>query len=108
MPPLFIKDNIMRYYEYMLKMNKEADEKEAELMVITAEECGELTQACMKVLRRGGIDNEYRQKLTEEIGDVYCMIELMVDNRIIDWKEVLMRVDEKKEKLKVWSNLINE
>ena len=42
-----------------------------ELMVIMMEECGELIQACSKVLRR----NEFydNQQLIEEVGDVYTM-----------------------------------
>ena len=46
-----------------------------ELMVITMEECGELIQACSKAMRT----REYSsQQLTEEVGDVMCMVGLLL------------------------------
>jgi len=77
-----------------------------QLMAITAEECGELTQVCMKVLRRGDIDERLRTKIVEEAGDVLCMLELMHQFDIFSWKELEDRVDVKKEKLEKWSDLI--
>ena len=45
-------------------------------MVITMEECGELTQRCSKIMRRYDnveqIDPDQRFKLLEEAGDVLC------------------------------------
>ena len=57
-----------------------------ELMVIMMEECGELIQACSKVLRR----NEFydNQQLIEEVGDVYTMIEIMHDFDMISWDDI--------------------
>ena len=52
---------------------KELD-KIQQLMVITAEECGELTQVTSKILRRAEIDAEWRQKLIEEAGDIYLSL----------------------------------
>ena len=46
-----------------------------ELLTITAEECGELIQACSKSIRCD--DYHDNQKLLEEIGDVQCMIDLI-------------------------------
>jgi len=77
-----------------------------QLMAITAEECGELTQVCMKVLRRGDIDEELRSKLVEELGDVQCMIQLMHEYDIVSYAELDNRVEQKYEKLKKWSDLI--
>ena len=37
-----------------------------QLFVITAEECGELTQVCMKILRKATVDDEWNKKLLEE------------------------------------------
>ena len=54
--------------------------KAEELLVITMEECGELTQACSKMIRTQGRDEKYRKKLIEEIGDVALMIELLKAN----------------------------
>jgi len=82
-----------------------------QLMAITAEECGELTQVCMKIMRKydslEGIEGDkYRELLIEELGDVQCMIELMIKNKVVTWDEVQARVKTKKEKLKKWSTLV--
>ena len=79
-------------------------------MTITMEECGELTQRCSKIMRKYEtldlIEEEQRVKLVEELGDVFCMMELMVEHNITDWIELQNRADVKLEKLKVWSSLI--
>jgi|TARA_R110000822_G_scaffold78127_3_gene187288 NTP pyrophosphatase (non-canonical NTP hydrolase) len=77
-----------------------------ELMVIMMEECGELIQACSKVLRR----NEFydNQQLIEEVGDVYTMIEIMHDFDMISWNDIEDRVKEKRIKLSKWSQLLEE
>jgi len=79
-------------------------------MVITAEECGELTQRCSKIIRKykefDEIEELQRIKLVEEAGDVLCMLELLVENNITDWVELRERVLVKRDKLKLWSNLI--
>lgn len=81
-----------------------------QLMCITMEECGELTQRCSKIIRKyeeiNQIEEEQRVKLVEELGDVQCMIELMIKNKVITWDEVQARVKYKKEKLKKWSTLV--
>ena len=82
-----------------------------QLMIITAEECGELTQRCSKMLRKdktiSDIEEDQRIKFVEEVGDVFCMIELMVGHGITNWREIHDRSDVKKDKLKLWSNLIH-
>lgn len=79
-------------------------------MAITAEECGELTQRCMKMIRKykteENIPEEEWLKFKEELGDVFCMIELLVETGLFDWREIHERADVKKDKLKVWSTLI--
>ena len=74
------------------------------------EECGELTQRCSKMMRKfSTIDEateEQRLKLLEEAGDVLCMIELMVENNILTNEELGARVNVKRDKLKIWSDLI--
>lgn len=81
-----------------------------QLMTITMEECGELTQRCSKIMRKYEtldlIEDEQRVKLVEELGDVFCMMELMVDHNITDWIELQERADVKLEKLKKWSTLV--
>lgn len=83
-----------------------------ELMAITAEECGELTQACIKVIRKfdkiEDISAEKREKLIEEAGDVACMIELMAENGLFTEYEIRNRIEAKREKLKMWSKLFDE
>ena len=75
-----------------------------ELLTITAEECGELIQACSKSMRRGILIND--QQLKDEIGDVYTMINLLVDYDVVSWTEIEERMKNKKQKLKKWSDLI--
>jgi len=82
-----------------------------QLMAITAEECGELTQVCMKIMRKydtlEGVSNDkYRELLVEELGDVMCMIELMIEHEIVNISEIHNRAQTKREKLKTWSTLI--
>jgi NTP pyrophosphatase (non-canonical NTP hydrolase) len=83
-----------------------------QLVAITAEECGELTQVCMKIIRKYSnkqeIEAEWHDKLVEEAGDVLCMIELLVEHELLTNKELGMRVNEKREKLSKWSTMINE
>ena len=77
-----------------------------ELLTITMEECGELIQVCSKAIR---CDDYYdNKKLTEEVGDVMCMIELLHEYDLISWTDVDDRVLVKKNKLKKWSELIDE
>ena len=82
-----------------------------QLMVITAEECGELTQRCSKIIRKYDsfeqIEEDQRNKLLEEVGDVYCMIDLMCEHGVLDWRHVYARSSHKKEKLRKWSTLID-
>ena len=80
-----------------------------ELLTITMEECGELIQQCSKLLRcralEGDVSEETLKKLTEEVGDVLCMIELLQKFKLINWDEVEERERVKLAKLKKYSNL---
>ena len=84
---------------------KTLDERQ-QLMVILMEECGELIQECSKNLRRSEIFD--RQKFKDEVGDVYAMIELLVEWDVLSWDEIENRRDEKRKKLSKWSDLIGE
>lgn len=87
-----------------------------QLMTITMEECGELTQQCSKTMRKfesieeARADNEHaknnRTKLVEEAGDVFCMLDLLVEHGLVTWDELGARLAVKREKLKTWSDLI--
>jgi NTP pyrophosphatase (non-canonical NTP hydrolase) len=79
-------------------------DKLQELLTITMEECGELIQECSKSIRK---EHYYNNKeLTEEIGDVLCMIELLKSNELVNEHELNRRITLKKLKLKKWSNLL--
>ena len=78
-------------------------------MLIAQEECAEVTQAISKVFRFG-IDGEHnsktnRERLTEETGDLLCMIELMMSKNIIDPLQVMGAKKAKMQKLKQWSSI---
>lgn len=85
-------------------------------MTITMEECGELTQQCSKTMRKFETieqaleDNTRasvnRVKLVEEAGDVFCMLDLLVEHGLVTWDELGARLAVKREKLKTWSDLI--
>jgi NTP pyrophosphatase (non-canonical NTP hydrolase) len=83
-----------------------------EILLITQEECAEVTQAISKVFRFGFIaeynDKTNRDRLTEELGDLLCMIELCYDNDIVDYLQVKDAAHRKYEKLKKWSNIFGE
>ena len=81
-------------------------EKLQELLTITMEECGELIQACSKAIRC----DDYRdnKKLIEEVGDVLLLIEMIINRGLVKQEDIDARKKVKIEKLKKWSNLINE
>ena len=84
---------------------KELDERQ-QLLVITMEECGELIQECSKNLRRGEFYD--RDTFKNEVGDVYAMIELLVEWDVLSWTEIENGVERKRNKLKRWSKLIED
>lgn len=77
-----------------------------ELLTITMEECGELTQECSKVMRFGATQ-ENLDRLEKEVGDLLCMIDLLHNYDLIRWTVLEDRVDVKREKLSRFSNLID-
>tara|TARA_B100001093_G_scaffold123831_1_gene116418 strand:+ start:1106 stop:1387 length:282 start_codon:yes stop_codon:yes gene_type:complete len=86
-------------------------DKHQQLLVITMEEAGEVVQACSKILRRGrngaSLLNNPKQMddLQDEIGDIYCMIQLLIDSEFIDKDKLEDRVIYKKKKLQKWSSI---
>lgn len=85
---------------------------ETEIILIAQEECAEVIQAISKVNRFGidGIHNgkSNRDHLEEEIGDLICMFELMIEKGIIDKTCVETAKMRKIAKLKCWSNIYGE
>ena len=99
----------LRYFEEITNMtDMKKLETRQELLVITMEECGELIQACSKALRRGELyeHSDSETELKKEIGDVQTMINLLVEYDVLSWTEIEQREERKREKLKVWSDLI--
>ena len=79
-------------------------DKKAEAYTILMEECGELIQACSKMIRtRGSAD--YRKQLQDEIGDVLTLIEWVKNNGLVTDEQIRNRMKIKKEKLSKWSSL---
>ena len=82
-----------------------------EVLCITQEECAEVTQAISKIFRFGlpsehkGVSNKSR--LEEEVGDLLCMIDIMVEKCIISDNKVNIARMKKREKLKTWSSIQN-
>jgi len=80
-----------------------------EIMLITQEECAEVTQAISKVFRFG-FDGKYNgttnvQRLEEEVGDLMCMIDLLINNGIVNESAVMTAKHEKMMKLEKWSSI---
>lgn len=86
------------------------NDKQKEILVITQEECAEVIQEISKIFRFGikemhksGIPHQ--KKLEEEVGDLLAMIELLIEHNVIEREEVNLAIENKKDKLKIWSNI---
>ncbi len=85
-------------------------ETENEILNIAQEECAEVIQAISKI-RRFGLTTEHNGKsnqshLEEEVGDLMCMIELMVEKGIVDEVACIEAARRKRFKLQEWSNIL--
>lgn len=93
-------------------MRKSPINKLQQLMTITMEECGELTQECSKIMRKfekiEDISEECLAKLRGEASDVYAMLQLMIHNGLFDYIEMEINAKKKHDKLSKWSTLFNE
>ena len=72
-----------------------------ETLTILQEECAEVIVEVSKILR---FDND-SSRLEEEIGDVLCMINLLLEQKAINVSNVTRHADKKREKLKKWSSI---
>jgi NTP pyrophosphatase (non-canonical NTP hydrolase) len=90
------------------------DDKVKEILLITQEECAEVTQAISKVFRFGFDDcwprgedwvPTNKERLEEEVGDLLCMIDIMVENGIISDEKLNKARIRKRGKLKTWSGI---
>lgn len=82
-----------------------------ETLRILTEECAEVIQAVSKC-QRFGLDGYWpaayktnRQRLEEELGDLICMIELLVNQGVVSNSAIEEAKMIKFEKLKSWSNI---
>lgn len=86
------------------------NEKHEEILVITQEECAEVIQEISKCFRFG-LDSmhksgvKHREVLLQEVGDLLCMIDLLLAEGIVDRAGVEQAKFNKKEKLKKYSNI---
>ena len=88
------------------------EDQTKEILLITQEECAEIIQAISKSFRFG-IDTVYkgvsnRAHLEEEIGDFLCMLDLMIDNRLVNENAIISAKNEKLNKLLTWSNVFKK
>lgn len=79
-----------------------------EILTCTMEECGELVQACSKVIRTEGEKEKYLKNLRDEVGDVLCMIEILHMAGLVDETKLIRRMKTKKKKLEKWSTIFDE
>ena len=88
--------------------------KVQEILDILQEECGEVIQEVSKV-RRFGIDSihfkenmSHRVVLTNEIGDLQCMIDLAIEHGLVKKEDIDNAAKRKRAKLQSWSNIFKE
>lgn len=84
-----------------------------ETLDILQEECAEVIVEVSKC-RRFGLDSEHykthlphRAMLTQEIGDVLAMVDILIEKGVIDGEEIATAMVLKREKLKEWSTIFS-
>lgn len=86
------------------------NDKQREILVITQEECAEVIQEVSKIFRFG-IDEfhkdgmSHRTKLEMEVGDLMCMIDLLIEHGIVNQQEIEIAKANKQQKLRKWSKI---
>jgi NTP pyrophosphatase (non-canonical NTP hydrolase) len=92
----------------------EIENKIKETLVITQEECAEVIQSVSKILRFG-FDSSYpfedsattRECLEMEVGQLLCMVDILVEQGVLDATNVRQARSYKREKLKEWSSIFD-
>ena len=79
-----------------------------ELLVILMEECAEVSQEASKLIRFGSETWADVLNFEKEIGDLMCMVALCQKAGLINEDAVMQAAEAKHEKLKKWSNLIDD
>ena len=87
------------------------NDKIKEVLGLLQEECAEVIVEVSKCNRFGMDSNHYKtgiqhsKMLEMEIGDVLAMIDILVTQGVLDRDELDIAIQNKKEKLKLWSNI---
>lgn len=88
--------------------------EQEEILCILQEECAEVSQVICKI-RRFGIDeinynsNKSQQEtLEDEIGDLWCLIDIAIERKMLDLDRVYQAKQNKRKKLKKWSSIFKE
>jgi len=92
----------------------EIEDKIKETLVITQEECAEVIQSISKILRFG-FDSSYpfqdsattKECLEMEVGQLLCMIDILMEQDVLDESSVGQARQYKREKLKQWSSIFD-
>ena len=85
-------------------------ENMTEAFVILQEECAEVTQAVCKAFRFG-LDSTHedgptkKEELETEIGDLLCVIDILIEKAILSDSNINAARKKKREKLKKWTKL---
>ena len=85
--------------------------KRREALILTMEECGELIQACSKVIRTmkdDEVDDVWLKKLQDEVGDVSCMVDILFMTGLVSRDQIDGRKKVKKRKLCKWSTIFEK
>lgn len=88
-------------------------DKTEQTLNILQEECAEVIQAVSKC-QRFGIDNTHiksgvsnRANLTEEVGDLLCMVDLLVNQGVLKREDLEKAAQAKLDKLRIWSTVLS-
>jgi NTP pyrophosphatase (non-canonical NTP hydrolase) len=73
------------------------------VLIHLASECGETTQAAVKVIQHGPLSKNPKEKppktnvraLEEEVGDVLALVELLTEGGLLRRDRVIARINEK-------------
>ena len=90
------------------------NQKQQEILLITQEECAEVTQAISKCFRFGltglkpGKPKTNKEHLEEEAGDLLCMIQLMMEHGLLEESKVYAASLNKRTKLQTWSSIFKK
>ena len=90
------------------------NEDTREIILILAEECSEVIKEISKVMRFGpdqckpGKERTNIQVLEEELGDLACMISLMVESGLVQESNIQLAAERKRMKLEKWSSIFKD